>query len=297
MDGYLLMDASLRRLGQLPMLQIPSMSIWHRATAPVALVMLASCGASQTASGPARQAEAEYDMAREVFYRGDWRVSLDHARRSVVLDPQNAKALYFVSVVHAAFCLGDEGLSAPDCKIGEAEAFARRSVEADAKLKDAKNLLGQILILRGQYKEAMTVLKPLTEDPSYIASHLAWGNYGWAQVQLGDLDGAIHSLTQAVVQPKFCVGYFRLGVAYAKKSDLAHADQSFTRALDVDSPDCKAMQQAWQSRGEVREKAQDLRGALSDFKRCTDLGAKTPSGTACSARAVGLRARVTTEAS
>ncbi len=281
------------------MQQFPSMSSRHRAAisfaGAICSLAAVACGGSQTASAPARQAEAEYDMAREVFYRGDWRVALDHARRSVALDPQNAKALYFVSVVHAAFCLGDEGLSAPDCKIAEAELYARRSVDADAKLKDAKNLLGQILILRGQNQEAMTVLKPLTEDPSYIASHLAWGNYGWAQVQLGDYDGAIRSLSQAVVQPKFCVGYFRLGVAYSKKGDLPHAGESFTRAIEVDSPDCKAMQQAWQSRGEVREQSQDLRGALSDFKRCTDLGPKTPSGVACSARAVSLRARVTTE--
>lgn len=303
MDEARRMDASLPPDLSSPMLFSSSFPSMPRAAAVarvahVAFALgLAGCGAAPTAKGPARQAEAEYDMAREVFYRGDWRVALDHARRAVALDPQNAKALYFVSVVHASFCLQDEGLGAPDCKISEAELYARKSVAADAQLKDAKNLLGQILILRGQHREALSVLKPLTEDPSYVASHLAWGNYGWAQVQLGDYEAGIRSLQQAVVQPRFCVGYFRLGVAYGKKGDLPLAEESFSRALDVDSPDCKAMQQAWQGRGEIREQRADFRGALSDFKRCVDLAPKTQAGAVCSARATSLRARVTTEAS
>lgn len=291
------------------LLLMPRMSHFSSILAPKSAAKIATlgaivagaalgCGGGTPASkAPARQAEAEYDMAREVFYRGDWRVSLDHAQRAVALDPQNAKALYFVAVVQSAFCLQDQGLAAPDCKIEEAEAYARRSIDADAKLKDAKNLLGQILILRGRYKEALDVLRPLTQDPSYIASHLAWGNYGWAQVQLGELDAGIKSLQNSVTQPRFCVGYYRLGVAFGQKGDLAAADDNFTRAIEVDSPDCKAMQDAWQGIAEIREKRADLKGALSDFKRCADLAPRSRTGLACSARAASLRARVTPEAS
>jgi Tfp pilus assembly protein PilF len=236
------------------------------------------------AQSPERQAEAQYDLAREYFYKGNPRAALDHALSAVSLDDTNVKALYFTSLVYLSFCSGgsdEEGLASADCKMDKAELYARKTLERDPHFRDARNDLGNIMILEGKYAEAITTLQPLVQDPSYNASHLAWGNLGWAQVKAGRIDDAIASLRNAVTQPKFCVGFYRLGVAYEKKGDLANAEQSFTSALQVDSPDCQNLQDAWRARGEVRFKLGHTGEACGDVGKCHDLSGTTQAGKVC----------------
>ncbi len=233
------------------------------------------------AQSPERQAEAEYDLAREYFYKGHPREALDHVLKADKLDENNSKALYFTSAIYRSFCSGDAGLKAPDCKMDLAEQYARKTMDRDPSFRDGRNLLGNILILEEKYKDAITTLEPLVKDPSYNATHLAWGNLGWAQVQEGHVDEGIASLRNAVTQPKFCVGFYRLGVAYEKKGDLPNAEQSLSSALSVDSPDCQNLQDAWRVRAEVRVKLGHTEQACGDFGKCRDLSITTEAGKAC----------------
>jgi len=245
------------------------------------------------AQSPERQADAEYDLARDYFYKNHPREALDHVLRADQLDETNVKALYFTSAIYLSFCSGVQGLKAVDCELANAEKYARKTLERDEHFRDARNLLGNILILEEKYADAITALEPLVQDPSYTAAHLAWGNLGWAQVKEGHLDEGIASLRNAVTQPKFCVGFYRLGVAYEKKGDLPNAEQSFSSALAVDSPDCKSLQEAWRERAEVRMKLGRTDEACGDFGKCRDLSNETESGKVCAAEALKCGAKVT----
>jgi type IV pilus assembly protein PilF len=255
-------------------------------TLPFLLALASACApatGNPNAQSPERQSEAQYDLAREYFFKGHPRVALDHVLQADKLDDSNTKALYFTSAIYLEFCSGDRGLTSPDCELGQAESYARKALDHDPHFRDARNLLGNVLILEHKYAEAITTLEPLVKDPSYNAPHLAWGNLGWAQVLEGRLDEGIASLRNAVTQPKFCVGFYRLGVAYEKKGDLATAEQNLTSALQVDSPDCRNLQEAWRERGEVRLKLGHLEQACGDFGKCRDLSIKTDAGRACAA--------------
>ncbi len=70
-----------------------------------------------------RQSDAEYDVARDYFYKGDPRRALDHCRRAVELDDENAKALYFASTIHLFFCSSKLALTDPDCRLADAETY------------------------------------------------------------------------------------------------------------------------------------------------------------------------------
>lgn len=246
---------------------------------------LAAAGCSPSgnpgAQSPERQAEAEYDVARDLYYKGQLRAALEHARKAVELDDDNAKALYFAGMLHLAFCTGVQGLKASDCQLAEAEKYARKALDKDGTFRDARNGLGQVLILESKYKDAIEVLKPLVNDPAYAAVHLAWGNLGWAQVQSGAVDEGIASLKNAVTQPKFCVGFYRLGIAYEKKGDLAQAESSLSQAVQVDSPDCQELQDAWYERGVVRMKLGKNADGCADLARCRELSADTDVGKQC----------------
>ena len=253
------------------------------------LVSLLGCaGAGCTGKGadapgvnPQRQSEAEYDLANDYFYRGQPRIALEHVRKAIALDDQNARALYFASAIHLFFCSGPQELRDPDCHLNVAEDYVRRALKVKDDFREAKNSLGQILILEGRYPDAIAVLAPLTKDPAFESSYLAWGNLGWAQVKSGRIDEGIESLKNSITEPRFCVGHYRLGVAYALKGDLVDADQSLTRALSVDSPDCRNLQDAWGERARVRMRQGRVADARADFEKCRDLSAETLTGKGC----------------
>jgi tetratricopeptide (TPR) repeat protein len=235
----------------------------------------------QSPQSPERQSETEYDLARDLYERGKPREALDHVRRAIELHEENDKALYFAAAIHLSFCAGDRGMADPDCRIGDAEKYAKAAVKANDSFRDAKNLLGQIYILEKRYHEAILVLEPLTRDVAYTDSYLAWGNLGWAQVLDGSVDAGITSLKNSVTQPRFCVGFYRLGFAYERKNELSAAEKSYSDALGVESPDCQALQDAWEARGRARAKLGRPDDAKKDFERCRELSKETATGKAC----------------
>lgn len=234
------------------------------------------------AQSPERQAEAEYDVARDLFFnRREPRQALDHALKAVELDDENPRVLYFVSNIYLSFCSTDAGFTSPDCRLADAESFARRAIKAEGSFRDAKNLLAVILTHQGKFPEAIALLEPLTRDPAYSASHLAWGNLGWAELQAGHVDAAIAALKNAVTQPKFCVGFYRLGMAFEKKGDLNRAEENLSSALSVDAEECKTLQAAWEARGRVRQSLGRAADARADFDRCRELAPGTKEGKQC----------------
>ena len=139
-----------------------------------------------------------------------------------------------------------------------------------------------VLIHEKKAKEAVQVLKPLTEDILYPTPENAWGNLGWAYLDLGRLDEAIDALKRSIAaQPLFCVGHLRLGTAYERKNEIAPARDAFTQALETQAPGCNALQDAYAGRARTQMKAGDLDAARADLERCVELAKKTPAGKEC----------------
>jgi type IV pilus assembly protein PilF len=238
-------------------------------------------GSNAPGGNPERQSEAEYDLARDIFFKGQPRSALDHCRKAIDLDGENSNALYFASTIYLSFCSGRLELNDPDCRLSDAELYVRRALHVNESFREAKNTLGQILILEGKYTDAVAVLEPLTKDPAFESSFLAWGNLGWAQVLSGRLDQGIESLKSSVTERRFCVGHYRLGIAYEKKGDLAAAEQSLTNAVTVEDAACKNLQDAWQERARVRVQLGKVADARADFEKCREIAADSRAGKAC----------------
>lgn len=239
-------------------------------------------------SGPAsasdeQRSTAEYDLAGDAFKNRKLRDAIDHVQKALKLNPDNADAAYLGATILLAFCALDD--KSPDCRLKEAEAYARKAIAAAPEHRDAKNALGVILVHVGKHDEAIKVLKPLTEDLVYASPESAWGNLGWAYLQRGSVDEALDALRRAVaVQPLFCVGQYRLGLAYEKKGDLGSARDAFTKAVETDQPQCKRLQDAFSARARVLAR-QGLRDeARADLERCRDLSRETPVGQKCAAQ-------------
>jgi type IV pilus assembly protein PilF len=247
--------------------------------AAVSVVGCTARSAAAPGADPEHQSIAEFNLGLDAINHSNFREALSHALRAVQLDEDNAHATYLASVVYLGFCNGLRGFADPDCRLADAEKFARRTVKLAPTYPDGKNLLGEVLINEHRYPEAVEVLRPLTTDPSYTSIQLAWGNLGWAQVMAGDVDAGIVSLKNAVASPHFCLGFYRLGMAYEKKGDLTQADANLSNAVDGEA--CQNFQDAFEERAKVRLQLGHAELARADFERCKGLTPDSLSGKRC----------------
>ncbi len=267
---------------------------WLRQSLCVALLLstapllLACAGQSGPATADdARRSQTEYDVARDLWLsRNQPRAALERALAAVELDSENAEAAHLVSLIYLQFCATAEtGTGDPgDCRLAEAEKYARLSIAADDTYRDAKNTLGVVLVHRKRYSAAVGVLKPLTEDILYQSPEKAWGNLGWAYLEWGKLGPAIDALQRSIAaQPDFCVGQYRLGLAYEKKRDPTAAEAAYSAALDADHEACRGLQEAWLGRARVRLQLKRASDARTDLEQCLKLSKRTRGGKECSA--------------
>jgi tetratricopeptide (TPR) repeat protein len=247
---------------------------------PLALACSSSSGAGPHAQDPTRQAETEYDMARDFWLRrGDPRTALEHALKATQLDEENAEAAHLVALLYLDFC----SRNTAECRLPEAERFARRALEVKGDFREAKNTLAVILIHEHRAEEAAKILVPLTQDILYQTPEDAWGNLGWAYLELGKLEPAVDALRRSIAaQPQFCVGNYRLGVAYERLGELPLAESAYSQALETDAPGCSGLQDAWLGRGRVRLRGANRADAQLDLEHCLALSKTTPAGKECS---------------
>ena len=248
------------------------------------LAALAACasssGGGEGVKDPDRMSDSEYDIARDLWLRrGSPREALDHALKAVELNEENADAAHLVALLYMDFC----SRSADECHLAEAEKHARLALKARKDYREAINTLGVILIHEKRYADAIKVLKSLTEDILYQTPENAWGNLGWAQLESGNVDAAIESLRRSIAaQPLFCVGLYRLGLAYHRRHEETAALEMLTRALETPAPGCNSLQDAFAARARIELRAGNQDAAQTDLSRCVELSRKTNAGKECS---------------
>lgn len=249
--------------------------------------VVSGCAAQSDDGAADPRSVAVYDVARDEFGKGDLRQALAKVNESLSLDGANADAAYLGGIIHLAFCAKDEASS--DCRFDEAEKFMRIALDAKGEMRDARNVLGVVLVHQKRYDEAIQVLKPLTEDILYGSPEKSWGNLGWAYLEKGSVDDAVDALRRSVAaQPYFCVGNYRLGLAYEKKKELQAAREALTRALETDRPGCKNLQEALDARARVAMRLGLADEARADYERCTEVSKSNPVGTRCAAELQAL---------
>jgi tetratricopeptide (TPR) repeat protein len=247
------------------------------------LAALATVGCAKPTPGvpngadPEKVSRAEYDIAQDEWKHGRLRSAMDHALKAAEADETHAEAAHFVSILYLALCQ-TEG----DCRLEEAESFAKKAVVADPEYRPAKHTLGMILVIEKKYDEAISILQPLAEDIIYKTPELAWYDLGGAFLGKGDADHAIDALSKAVaLKPTFCWANYRLGLAYEKKGMLSLAEKELTEAVTPEDPACKNLQDAYEARGRVLQRMGKKAEAKEDFALCYKLSPSTDAGKAC----------------
>lgn len=243
------------------------------------------------AGGPDEQAihqsEAQYDLAAQLMGEHNFAAAFQTAENAIRLDPDNAQAHYLLGLLY----IGREDFPHAEEQLNAALSANAHlgSSGTPALVGDINNTLGVVYINSGRLPEAVTTLRTATSDLMYRTPFLAWGNLGWAYYEQHDYPEAMSALQQAVaLQPQFCLGWYRMAQVDVALADsgtdtngLAHADEALTQLLESTAPECQALQDGWQLRGEVRSRLGRHQEASSDLERCVELSQETTTGLHC----------------
>jgi Tfp pilus assembly protein PilF len=205
--------------------------------------------------------------------------------KALEINPKNAKAHLLLATM---FLIGRD--DDPDRHDVEAEKHFREVLAIQASpdrqpeeslVSSARNGLGVLYLNQQRYALAIDELTKAVADLFNRDAYMAWSNLGWAHYGLGDNKRAVEPLTRSVrLQPRFCVGFFRLGMTQLKLKAFPEAEEAFTRSLEADER-CKVFQDAWHARGEVRMNLGQRDEARADFERCVELAPKNDIGKSC----------------
>lgn len=244
--------------------------------------LTSGCALFQSGPGgdPVRMSESEFDVAADLWTRqNDPREALKHGLRAVELDDQNADAAHLVALIYLDFCQNSQ---IDECRLGEAEKYAKKAIAARDDYLQAQNTLAVVYIHQKRPAEAIQILVPITENILYPTPEIAWGNLGWAYLEQRDTNQAIPALRRAVAaQPLFCVGNYRLGVAFHRAGQLESARDALDRALETDAPGCGNLQDAYLERAQVHMALGELELTRADLDRCIGLQKTNPAGRTC----------------
>jgi type IV pilus assembly protein PilF len=241
---------------------------------------LLACSSSNTVAGQddQRRSESEYDLGRDAWIRqGNPREGLARTLRALELDDDNAEAHHLAALIYLDLCRSPGA----NCRLDDARIHAERALSLRKDFREARNTLGVVLIHQKRPADAVKVLTPLTADILYTTPENAWGNLGWALLELGKLDEATAALERSVAaQPRFCVGFYRLGLARDRRGMNEGAIEAFTQALEAD-PRCKMLQDAYLGRARLYARLGRPAPALTDLDECVRLARESPSGKEC----------------
>ncbi len=202
--------------------------------------------------------------------------------RAIRLDPENADAYRYLGtqlLLQGSYARAEQLLRRA------VSLYERRAVEDErlrAPLAESRNTLGVVLMNLDRPDEALPLFRAATDEITYTTQHLAWGNLGWALLRKGRHQEAQAALQRAVnIQPRFCVGWARLGEARYHLNDLGPALEALDHALDASQQGCDRNQGAWLMRARVRIQMHQTEQAREDLRRCVELDASTPEGREC----------------
>ncbi len=241
-------------------------------------LLLTGCG-----GGPSREAiersERQFQLAEALRSEGNVPAAIEHLLQALKLDPDNWRARILLGYVYME--RGDYRQAEAHLRQGIA-VLRRLHGPTGAAMAEARNVLGVALLHEGRLEEAIAVLRASARDVLNRSPHLAWGNLGLAYLEKGDQEAAERALRQAVrLQPRFCVGYFRLGRLRMAQRRWQEAEQAFTDAIEADPSCTKHYQEAWRRRAEVRARLGRRDEAIEDLERCIEMGPDTEHGRAC----------------
>jgi type IV pilus assembly protein PilF len=257
----------------------PFMRVDSRSVAVTSLALaISACGGAASAENAIR-AQKEYELAVGLLEEKNTPAAFEHLFKAIELDPNNPEPRQLLGNLY--LFRGD--LEKAEEELQRSKKLAVRNEKYGPPfVAEVENSLGVVYVHQKRYDDAIAILREAATNIVNRTPYLAWGNLGWAYQEKGQYSDAVSALTQSVrEQPRFCLGYYRLGNTYLAMRQFERAEEALTHALEVPVEECKNLQDAWHLRGEARAQLGLRQDAIADFERCVELSHDSEAGRAC----------------
>lgn len=246
-------------------------------------LLVAACGgASNGVRDDSERSIAQMRLAAGMRQERNIPGAIQHYHKALEIDDGNAEAhlqlghLYLTENDYRDFKLAEHHLKEA-LRLQKEDDAVRRGIAPEVQ-----TMLGTLYTNQKRYNDAVKSLEDAIADINNSQPHFAWGNLGWAHYEHEKYPEAEKALSRAVqLQPRFCVGHYRLGQTYMALKNYERAEQALSQAIESDAR-CKShFQEAWRLRGEVRAQLGHRDEAIGDFERCVEISKATPAGKSC----------------
>lgn len=235
------------------------------------MVFVFACSSSITPQAE-RESESLRALATKYLQDGNYGEALRNAKKSVEVNPENNEARLTLATIYAA-----RG------ELDFAEKELNILVKRDPENPFFLNTLGVVYINKGEYINAVNVLKKSSSNETYVGRHLAYGNLGWAYMELQEYTKANEALNNALrEQPNFCVARYRLAQLYYKQHKNEEAFEEIDIALrpvseedDDEISDCSKMAEGYHLLGLINTALNKEEDANNAFRKCIELSPQT----------------------
>ena len=194
---------------------------------PLLLLLSAGVGCigGPSAGEKARaQAEYHYKLGNGYYVEGNYGGALAELTQSLKIAPDHGKAHHLVGLVYMA-----------RREFYDALDHLKRAEVLRPDALDTKNNLGVAYLALCRWKEAAAIYEDLIRQPLYGTPWVAHNNLGWAAWKLNRKSDAIRHFRKAVFfNPRFCVAFNNLGLAYLEEARYDEAERALRRALSAE---------------------------------------------------------------
>jgi len=201
-------------------------------------------------------AQSHYDLAVGLISRNGQQ-SYVEIEKALELNPKLAEAWHVKGILlHHSFG-----------KLDEAKVAYDKAMELKQPFSEAMTNLGNLYMDMKRYDDAIALYEKALTDVLYGAPFIAHGNMGWAYYRKGDTRNALEHLKASVtINPKYCLGYAKLGEIYAEQGQEDDSCKQYTRYRDA----CPDAADGYQKVGQCLLRAGKKEEAVKSFAVCVE---------------------------
>lgn len=206
-----------------------------------------STGTPQVETESRARAKVFAELGFAYFSRGQMKVALDEARKSIIADNRYGPAYNLLGLIYMD--LAEDKL---------AEENFRKALELERADSDAHNNYGWFLCTRGRFEEGLAQFTDAMRNPLYDRPEQAMTNAGLCSERKGDLKQAeAYYIKASKLQPNAPLPIVKLADLNFRKGNINEAQRLLTRHQEVSAPTAESLWLSLRIERKLGDRAQE----------------------------------------
>ncbi len=187
------------------------------------IIFFSACAFNSPSQESIKKAEAHTKLGRSYLNNRQLNEAFIEFQKSVELNPENKKSLFYLGYISARFKRYDEAVS-----------YYKSAISIDPNYSDAINNLGVTFAEIERWDDAIQQFETALKNPLYRTPAWAYSNMGFAYYKKGEYEKAENALGEALTRnPLLPRAMYILGLVNTELGNEKAAINEFKKAIGV----------------------------------------------------------------